>query len=255
MASDPLTRFEDHIQHLVEGGFARLFAGRLHPREVAVRLARAMEDHTQEMDGSRHAPDVYLVRLHSQDHEAILRDHPELAHALADELVALAGIANLKLETFPQVKILADDGVPPRQVMVAARHSAARADSTQGLKKSEFLQEVDAPKATLILNGEQHIPIHAPIVNIGRQHDNHIILDDPRISRHHAQIRLRFGQYMLFDLGSRVGTRVNDQPVQEAVLNSGDVIALADARLIYVEEDSGEPDAQERTKPYSPQPE
>ena len=44
MDKNRFSQFEDRIQMLVEGGFARLFAGRLKPRDVALRLARAMED-------------------------------------------------------------------------------------------------------------------------------------------------------------------------------------------------------------------
>ena len=39
-----ISRLESRVERLVEGTFARLFAGRLHPREVALQLARAMED-------------------------------------------------------------------------------------------------------------------------------------------------------------------------------------------------------------------
>jgi hypothetical protein len=41
---NPLSRFEQLAEHLVEGTFGRWFAGQLHPLEVALQLARAMED-------------------------------------------------------------------------------------------------------------------------------------------------------------------------------------------------------------------
>lgn len=251
MMQNHLSRFEDHIQHLVEGGFARLFAGRLHPREVAVQLARAMEDHATDTDKGRQAPDIYIVRLHAQDHEAILKEQPELANALATELVEMARAADLTLANFPEVRLLADKNVQPRQVTVGARHAGGKANTTQALPFTRIEQPPDAPHAVLIMDGERLIPIKQPILNIGRHRDNHIILDNPRVSRHHAQIRLRFGRYVLFDLGSASGTTVNGHPIQEAILRSGDVITMADNTLIYVE-DTADDDLEEGTRPYVP---
>ncbi len=55
------------------------------------------------------------------------------------------------------------------------------------------------------------------------------------MSRRHAQLRWRFGRFVLYDLGSRAGTWVNDQPVDEFVLRAGDVIRIADTTFIYGE--------------------
>ena len=94
-----------------------------------------------------------------------------------------------------------------------------------------------------------------PVINLGRQRDNDVIVDDPTVSRHHAQIRLRFGNYVLFDLGSSGGTTVNGHPVQERVLQSGDVIGLARSRgLLYIEDggDEAERGAPGDTEAYPP---
>jgi pSer/pThr/pTyr-binding forkhead associated (FHA) protein len=92
-----------------------------------------------------------------------------------------------------------------------------------------------------LVSGEDRrvIPLDREVVNVGRSRQNHVILDDQRVSRHHAQLRLRFGRYTLYDLDSRSGTLVNGQPVQEWVLQPGDVIALGDVNLIYTEDTDG----------------
>jgi len=237
-----LSRFEDQIQRVVEGGFARLFAGRLHPREVAVALARAMEDHVYPNESGNLAPDVYTVRLNPVDHDTILHSESDLADQLAAEVVELARAGGLALSRVPEVRLLADADIPPRQVAVSAKHSGSKHDTTQAMPLGEMRQQLAtaAPKASLILEDFREIPLDQPIFNIGRQHDNTIILDDSAVSRHHAQIRLRFGRYVLFDLGSTAGTTVNGKPVQERALESGDVIRLADLALIYVEEEPGD---------------
>ncbi len=75
------------------------------------------------------------------------------------------------------------------------------------------------------------------MTNIGRRHDNHIVIDDVRVSRVHVQIRLRYEHYVLYDLTSTGGTLVNGPQVNECILNPGDVISLAGVMLVYVEDE------------------
>ena len=80
--------------------------------------------------------------------------------------------------------------------------------------------------AYLIVNSEV-FAISGGLTNIGRKLDNHIVLNDPRVSRNHAQIRIVDKQYILLDLNSTGGTTVNDNKVSKSVLYSGDSISLA----------------------------
>nr|MBN1229469.1 FHA domain-containing protein [Anaerolineae bacterium] len=254
MLEDSLSRFEDHIQRLIEGGFARLFSGRLHPREVAVRLARAMEDNLRQAEqGTLLAPDVFYVRLNPLDHTALLNDGANLVERLQDELVEMARAVGLVLLHHPEVRILADKDIPLHHVDVTAQHAAPRLETTQTMQDADLAQfrEIALPEAYLVLeNGTRRIPIIHPVINLGRHRDNDIILDDPSVSRHHAQLRLRFGHYVLFDLGSTRGTLVNGQPGAEHTLQSGDVITLANSRLIYIEQLSGPEETSASTQAF-----
>lgn len=241
MMRDHFLQFEDRIQYLIEGGFARLFAGRLHPRELATQLVKSMEDLAcRAPDGQLIAPDTYSIRLHPHDHVAILETHPDITTTLTTEIVEIARAAGIALVSTPKVKLLADDTVGLHQVGVSAWHTTDGMDSTQSMQPSKVwdAKQPDAARAILILNGQQHITIDRPVMNLGRQRDNHVIFDDPAVSRHHAQIRLRFGQHVLFDLGSASGTIVNGCQIQETILQSGDVITLGASNLIYLEEDN-----------------
>lgn len=240
MVRDGFSRFEEHIERLVEGSFARLFAGHLHPREIAVQLARAMEDHAQtDEDGQPVAPHRYTVALHPTDHKAIFRLQPDFADRLAEELVDMARAAGMRMVSVPDVQVVPDQQVAERRASVQASHAEDSHDATQALEAVQLAEQ--NPAAALgasLVSGEDRrvIPLDREVVNVGRNRENHVILNDQRVSRHHAQLRLRFGRYTLYDLDSRSGTLVNGQPVQEWVLQPGDVISLGGVNLIYTED-------------------
>ena len=59
-------------------------------------------------------------------------------------------------------------------------------------------------------------------------------IDDTRVSRVHAEVRLGASGYVLVDHGSRNGTRVNDHPVtQQHTLCAGDEIGVAGHRIRF----------------------
>lgn len=97
--------------------------------------------------------------------------------------------------------------------------------------------------AFLIVGGERTFPLTEAVVNLGRRGDNHLILDDLRVSRSHAQLRAVRGRYVIFDLDSTGGTFVNGQRVtQSTPLFPGDVISLAGVELIFGQDPSGPED-------------
>ena len=72
--------------------------------------------------------------------------------------------------------------------------------------------------------GQQTYRIEKPIVNIGRQLSNDIIVEDKRVSRYHAQIKYQpDGQFAIFDLGSTNGITINNVPhLRHHILRNGD---------------------------------
>jgi len=87
---------------------------------------------------------------------------------------------------------------------------------------------VTLPQAWLTIHlpqaGQQIYRIEKPVVNVGRQLSNDIIVEDKRVSRYHAQIKYQpDGQFMIFDLGSTNGITVNNVPgLRQHHLRSGD---------------------------------
>lgn len=67
------------------------------------------------------------------------------------------------------------------------------------------------------------LPINTPLL-VGRGASNHIVLDDPRISRQHARFAPERGGVFLYDLNSANGTIVNGVGVTRHKLQLGDII-------------------------------
>lgn len=87
--------------------------------------------------------------------------------------------------------------------------------------------------ARLILEsglGKIEYPLDAPVVTIGRSRSNDISLEDSRVSRHHARIVRDASGFLIEDLNSRNGTRVDDRAVRDsATLTDGAVVRIGDS--------------------------
>jgi hypothetical protein len=247
----PFSKLEAHMESLVEGTLARLFAGHVHPRDVALQLARALEDSAAIGAPGTH----YIVQLNPADAGELLSAHPDLAEQLGLELLGLAREAHLTLAQPPEVTVLANEAQAAHTISVTSENRPVIASATQTMAPVPAAVAHATPRAFVILDGERTIPLQESVVNIGRRLDNQIIVDDPRVSRNHAQLRLRFGHYVLYNLGSTGGTFINGQRVEECVLRPGDVISLGGVPLIYGE-DSSLPGAPARpahsTRPLAP---
>jgi pSer/pThr/pTyr-binding forkhead associated (FHA) protein len=252
-----IARFEALAERLVEGTFARLFAGQLRPLEVATHLTRALEDHQVISSyGTAKAPNHYWVYLHPTDCDALALTQPTLEAELAHHVTDLAAQAGLELQSAPAIKVLPDHALGVHQVRVEARGlpqdapeiektreiTAAQADlppepEDEDTPTDETEHEIAPPgRPFLILGGQRHVNLLQATVSIGRALDNEVILEDARVSRHHAQLRRRYGRYVLYDLGSSGGTQINGYPVEECVLHAGDIISLAGVQIIYSED-------------------
>jgi hypothetical protein len=73
-----------------------------------------------------------------------------------------------------------------------------------------------------------------PFTTLGRGAANTVVVPDTFASAEHALISWRGGQWWLEDLGSRNGTRLNDETVAApTILSAGDVISIGQVKLIF----------------------
>ncbi|MGD2148954.1 MAG: DUF3662 and FHA domain-containing protein [Anaerolineae bacterium] len=247
-----IDQFENMAERLVEGTFARLFAGRLSPLKVASHLERAIEEHQVCNPGkTAQAPTHYRVCLNPQDYERLTAPNPdgktglEPEQALARQISELVLQADLALDAPPVVRVEPDEDVLPRDVRVEARFIRSEPAAVEGTREMKVDSRAEpganagqvAPgRPFLIIKGNRHVSITQPVVSIGRALDNDIIVEDQRVSRHHAQFRQRYGHYVLHDLESTGGTTINGYPIEECMLHSGDVISFAGVEGIYGED-------------------
>jgi hypothetical protein len=241
MSKGRFSHLEDRLERLIEGSFTRLFRGSLSPRDVALALARAIEDHVAlDETGVETAPNRYHISLNPADHNALLSRAPDLAEQLARQVVVYCQEAGLSLAQHPEISLSADEQIEPQQLRVEASHNLAQHEATQILQPLEP-QPPTTPRRPaepqLIVDGSRSVPLTRDIFNVGRRPDNDLVLDDPRVSRHHLQLRLRYGRYVLYDAQSRGGTYVNGQRTTEHILAPGDVIQIGGTSLLYMEED------------------
>lgn len=91
------------------------------------------------------------------------------------------------------------------------------------------------PKIVVILPGTSDTTheLTEETVTVGRLTDNSVCIDDASVSSHHAKLTLRNGDYVLTDLHSTNGTRVNGQPVTEQTVRDGDVLQFGQVEVRY----------------------
>ncbi|MBX3061460.1 MAG: DUF3662 domain-containing protein [Anaerolineae bacterium] len=233
-------QLEALLEHLLEDNLARLFSRRLRLDELAARLARAMEDGIRVEDSGLFAPNEYVISLHAEDFQALSHVTSDLKGWLTTAITKAVVQADCQLSGIPTVQIRIDTALIPRTFTISAgyvdtpRHSTKLFVPLENEDQSAFPQ-VRNPQ--LIIRGSNYIPLRLPVINIGRRRDNQIVIDEPKVSRVHAQIRLRFGRYVIYDLGSSGGTFVNEHRITECILNSGDVISLAGVMMLYVDDE------------------
>jgi len=103
-------------------------------------------------------------------------------------------------------------------------------------EKTRYLLESPEPVAWLVVvRGPKQgydFPVEA-VTNIGRDPQNHIVLEDEWVSASHATIRREGNAYFLFDLASRNGTYLNGQRIQKALILDGDEIVIGRTTLRF----------------------
>lgn len=245
-----LHRFEQRLEGMVSGAFARAFRSAVQPVEIAAALQREVDNSAQILSRDRRlAPNGFTIDLSGTDYDRL----SSYGQALSGELAAMlhehaqeqhyifAGPLKLEFQR-------ADDLTTGR--FRVRSEAAAQVTPAPGQSTTDSA----AHRATVFLEigGKRH-PLKAPGLVIGRGSNADLRIDDPGISRRHVEFRVQSKNgdpaLSVVDLGSTNGTTVNGHRVQHALLTDGALVQIGGTRIVVRLGNS-----QSEPPPYEPKP-
>lgn len=230
---DQLAKIETRLQTLIEENTTRILPLRDNRPNISAQMVAAMHSGIQtDESGELIAPDLYILVVDPETALA-LGDNKPFQNELGELILQAGKEAEVRFIVPPSIKISADETMDLGRLQVTARFRYNLVDETRMLTINSEIGIPVPEYAFLIINGVQIYPLTQQIVNLGRRVDNHVVIEDLRVSRVHAQIRAIKGHYVIFDLDSSGGTFVNGVRLGQATLYPGDVISLAGVNLVY----------------------
>ncbi|MDQ4091698.1 MAG: DUF3662 domain-containing protein [Actinomycetota bacterium] len=213
-----LHQFEQRLERLVEGVFAKTFRSGVKPVELGRRITREMDLRRTVGVNGLIAPNHFTVALSPDDNrqfetyaEALTRELSEAVRDHArDEGYLFVGPVH--------VELTCDDSLGMGEFLVASELREAPGGAAAG---------------SLVLDDGQRVVVGEDPVTIGRLPECDIVLSDPNVSRRHAEIRRQGNGFVVADLGSTNGTRVNGAGVKERRLDDGDVITVGGTKVRF----------------------
>jgi hypothetical protein len=247
-----LRTLESKIAGLVEGTFNRAFRSEVRPVEIARKLAREMEEHTSVTLSRTYVPNEYRVFLSPRDRERFAGYEAALADELAGYLLEHARRERFTLPARPVIEFetdgrlgLGEFGIQTgivtaheeeEDAVVPAEQSGRTMVYSNAGRLAEPLEERARARAqtALLVHDGRRLVVGPTGVTLGRSRQCDIVLNDPNISREHAEIRPRGGSWVLTDLGSTNGSRINGRTVESSeVVKPGDEIELGASALRF----------------------
>ena len=249
-----LRTIEQKIESLFEGAFGRAFRRNVQPVELARKLAKEMDDYKMVSVSQVYAPNEYAVYLSPKDRAQFESYEPALVKELEEYLAEHARREGYQLLSPTQVSFRTDEdlevglfGISNRMIQRelpdepeaelepgGTRIYRAVPSETEAVSAEELGMEAEPEHepATLTVNGSQHL-LQKPIVVIGRSKDTDIRVNDPNISRRHAEIRQEGSTFWIVDLDSTNGVAVNGRALKRAKLDDEDRITLGSTELVF----------------------
>jgi hypothetical protein len=246
-----LRNLESKLAELVEGTFSRAFKSEVRPPEIARKLVREMDEHRVQSLSNTYAPNEYAVWLSPDDRAQFEGVEEELRSELAGYLLEHARRERISLATRPSIEFRTDERLRLGEFGIQARlvhddpaaggpsqgdHGHTMVYSTSD-RIAEPLRAPDPRRGTAVLRvGGRTEVLGSNGAVLGRSRDCDITLEDPNVSRHHAEVRPSGGSWTVRDLGSTNGVKVNGRRLDAArpqSLKPGDVIELGTSRITF----------------------
>jgi Protein of unknown function (DUF3662)/FHA domain len=248
-----LRNLESKLAGLVEGTFSRAFKSEVRPVEIARKLAREMDEHRVTSLSRTYAPNEYVVWLSRDDRRQFEGYEDDLRAELGGYLLEHARRERVSLATRPSIEFRTDERLRLGEFGIQARlvhagrddhdepsqgdHGHTMVYSTSD-RLAEPLREPDPRRGSAVLrvDGGRAEILGSDGAVLGRSRDCDITVEDANVSRHHAEVRPSGGSWVVRDLGSTNGVKVNGRkidPSRPQSLKPGDVLELGTSRLTF----------------------
>jgi len=213
-----LKGFERRLEQAVEGTFSRVFKSGLRPVEIGRRLIREMDtSRSIDVRGRTVVPNSFIVYLSAEDHAAFAEIADSLLRELAD-----AAREHAREEAYSFLGPV-DVTFEPSNLRAGTCQVNGRLREGKG----------GAGAGSLVLPTGDRIPLGESVITIGRRAESTIVLSDPNVSRNHAEIRPAGSGWVLVDLGSTNGSRVDGIRVSIQPLEDGNEISFGNTRIWF----------------------
>jgi Protein of unknown function (DUF3662)/FHA domain len=248
-----LQRFERKLEGIVSSVFARAFKGAVEPVELAAALKREMDNTARILSRDRRlVPNSYRIELGPEDYGRLNEYGPTLQRELTKELREHADIQRYSFSGPIEIELIEHEGLPvgtfhihsatiappvrPQQMPPPVNDGRTQLQSMTPQPPGPPPRPRGPVQVQVEMNGRLR-PVDPPGVVIGRGTDADIQVNDPGVSRRHAEIRLMPDgpagvRVVVVDLGSTNGTLVNGRRTSEAELTEGSRIKIGTTELI-----------------------
>ena len=231
-------RFEKKVEGAVNGAFARAFKGDVQPVEIAARLQRELDAEAKLMSREKRlVPNEFVVNLSPHDHDKLAPYSRTLTAELAAELRHHAGEMGAVFSGPIRIHFELEPSLPTGRFTVSSQAVAGveeAARERRGVPDASRPAPEPGQQLVLEVNGTRH-PLQPPGLVIGRGTEADLRINDPGISRRHAEIRVEGSgasiRVQIVDLGSTNGIVVNGHKVQQAALQEGSRIEIGSTRM------------------------
>ena len=245
-----LRNLEAKLEGLFEGAFSRTFKSKVQPVEIARKLAKEMQDNKTVSISRTYVPNQYVVWLSTDDRAQFEGYEDGVKKELSDYLLEHARSEGLALLTRPTVDFQTDERLglgefgiqamlvrPPEDERAGSEPEPAEFGHTMVYSVDRDARRIEAPegatgRAMLVGRGKRTV-LSGNRVLIGRSRDCDVTLDDPNVSRRHAELRREGSTWLVSDLGSTNGVKVNGRRVDDHPLSPGDEIVLGLEHLTF----------------------
>lgn len=240
-----IKKLEEKLENVFEKAFTRALRKKIEPVELASELERKIEE-TAVLDVKvPYAANVYHILLNKSDHEMLRPFEAELKEELEDFIIRKAESLGVVLLGRAEVIFKSESGLKAGEVKIipqvrkdefGEKIEEAEIEKTRILPVSQAKSlNLTAPQCVLenLTTGKKHGIFNLPY-RIGRMEGNNLVIDDPTVSRFHAEIYREGRNFYIRDLESTNGTFVNGKPVKVRKLKEGDIITIGNTRLRWI---------------------